>query len=254
MAMSTATLFVQISGWLCVALLVLLLQRSVRGRTLREYPAFYSYATCVFIMTAVGLAVRWPSGGAYRTYYWTVESISVLLGIAVTWEIYRKILALYPGVRRLACMLLLTIFVLVTLFSVSGRADTPFTLLALERDLRTVQAIVLLILFALVAYYGIPLGRNIRGIAIGYVFGVATAVLNLSLRNYIGRGFTPIFNYARAIEFAAMLGIWCATLWSRQPDPVPPNTDIEHDYEWVSGQAVQAMTRLRGHLIHPDGS
>ena len=251
--MSTAALFVQVTGWLSVALLLLLLSRAVVCRTLKVYPLFYSYAACVLVRTAVGITVRWSSG-TYRVYYWVGEWISLLLGLGVTWEIYRKILAHYPGVRRLAWMLLSVIFALVTVVSAAGRGEGRFSLLVLERDLRTVQAIVLLILFALVPYYAIPLGKNVRGIAIGYIFGVATAVLNLSLGNYIGKAYYPMWNYSRAIEYMATLGIWCATLWSYQPDPAPPNDNVERDYEWVSGQAMQAMARLRTHLIHPDGS
>ena len=104
------------------------------------------------------------------------------------------------------------------------------------------------------AYYAIPLGPNVRGIAIGYVFLVATSVLNLSLRYYFGAAFQRIWNYGAPLEFTAALGIWTATLWSYHPNPEPPNQDMERDYEWLSGQAIRAMARLRTHLIHPDGS
>ena len=252
--MSTATLYVQVMGWLCVFLLLLILCRAVVGRTLKFYPFFYSYAAHALITTSVGLSVKWSNSGTYRIYYWGMEWIALLLGVGVTWEIHRRILAHYPGVRRLACMLLSIIFALVLLISAAGRGDAHFSPVPLDRDLRTVQAITLLILFALVAYYAIPLGRNVRGVAIGYAFAVATSVLNLSLRYYFGKAFQPVWSYGRALEYLAALAIWCKMLWSYQPDPAPPNEDVERDYEWVSGQAVHAMVRLRTHLIHPDGS
>ena len=252
--MPTATRYIQVTGWLCVLLLLLLLYRAVAGRTWKVYPLFYSNTALVLLTTIVGLSVKWANDGTYRAYYWVMECISLLLGAGVTWEIHKKILAYYPGVRRLALMLLSIIFALVLFVSAAGHGDGRFSLVVLERDLKTVQAIVLLILFALVAYYAIPLGKNVRGIAIGYVFAVATSVLNLSLRYYIGKPFYPVWMYGRAIEYLAALAIWCTMLWSYQPDPAPPNEDIERDYEWVSGQAMQAMVRLRTHLIHPDGS
>jgi hypothetical protein len=251
--MSTTAGFVQVTGWLTVSLLVLLLIRAVIGGTLKVYPYFYSYASLVLVRTAVGISVKW-SAGAYRTFYWAGEWMSLLLGLGVTWEIYRKVLARYPGVRRLAFMLLSLIFVLVGLVSAAGQGEGPFSVLALERDVRTVQAIVLLILFALVAYYAVPLGKNARGIAIGYIFGVAISVFNLGLANFAGAGYYWLWNRSRALQFTLTLLIWCATLWKYQPEPVPSNEDVEHDYEWVSAQAARALVRLRTHLMHPDGS
>lgn len=251
--MPTAMPFVQVTGWLCALLLLTILYRAVVGRTLKLYPFFYSYTLHILLTTVVGLSVRWSGKDAYRVYYWISELISTLLGMGITWEIHRRVLAHYPGVRRLAVMLLGTIFALVLFFSAAGTGDRVFSLVALERDLRTVQAIILLTLFALVAYYAIPLGKNIRGIAIGYVFGIATSVLNLSLAYYFGKSFYPVWTYGRPIEYLAGLTIWCAMLWSYQPDPAPPG-DIERDYEWVSGQTVHALARLRTHLMHPDGS
>ena len=247
-------LYAKIMGWVCSLLLGLLVCRGAASGTLRRYPNFYSYAAAVLFTTIVGLSVTWTNAGAYRYYYWTAELIVLTLGVGVTWEIYMRVLAHYPGVRRLAWMLLFMIFGLVLVRSTGGSLPGALSFVVLERDLRTVQAIILLTLFALVAYYEIPLGPNVRGITIGYVFLVATSVLNLSLRSYFGEPFQPIWNYGGPLEFAAALGIWTATLWSYQPNPNPPNLDMENDYEWISGQAVRAMVRLRTHLIHPDGS
>ena len=88
------------------------------------------------------------------------------------------------GCSQLAWMLLSIIFTLVLIHSAAEGPVGKFSYVALERDMRTVQAIVLLTLFALVGYYGIPLGSNVRGIATGYVFLLATSMLNLSLRYY----------------------------------------------------------------------
>src|SRR6476661_5539150 len=100
--MPTGTAYVQITGWLCVVVLLLLLFRAVAGGTLKRYPIFYSYIAHILVTTALVLSVKWSSAATYRLYYWVIESISTLLGAGVTWEIHRRILANYPGVRRLA--------------------------------------------------------------------------------------------------------------------------------------------------------
>jgi hypothetical protein len=246
--------YAKIMGWSCALLLMVLIYRGAVAGTLKSYPIFYSYAAAVLLTTTAGLSVTWANAQTYRLYYWTSEFGVLLLGAGVTWEIYMRVMAHYPGVRRLAWMLLSVIFILVLVHSAAESPTGKFSYVALERDMRTVQAIVLLVLFALVAYYAIPLGQNVRGIASGYVFLVAASVLNLSLRYYIGNSFQPIWNYGAPLEFTAALGIWTATLWSYHPGQEAPNQDMERDYEWLSGQAIRAMVRLRTHLIHPDGS
>src|SRR5690348_4456954 len=108
--MPTATLYGQVTGWVCVGLLVLLLCRAIIGGTLKVYPLFYGYTGQVLITTVIGLSISWPNQGAYRAYYWAVETSFLLMSVGVTWEIHRKILAHFPGVRRLALMLLSIIF------------------------------------------------------------------------------------------------------------------------------------------------
>src|SRR5215510_9958015 len=110
MAMPTASVYVQVTGWLAVGLLALLLYRGVVGKTLREYPVFYFYIGCILLSTIVGLSIRWPDQAAYRVYYWISEAVTSVLSMGITWEIHRRILAHYPGVRRLAGMLLAIIF------------------------------------------------------------------------------------------------------------------------------------------------
>jgi hypothetical protein len=245
-------LYAKVMGWACSLLLALLVCRGVASGTLKKYPMFCSYAIAVLITTIGGLSLT--GARLYFYYYWISEWVGMFLGIGVTWEIFMRVLAHYPGVRRLAWMLLAIIFSLVLVHSAAGGPTEKFSYVALARDLRTVQAIVLLTLFALVAYYAIPLGHNVRGIAIGYVFLVATSILNLSLQYYFGKSYHPFWKYGAPLEFAASLTIWTVTLWSYQPNPRPLNEDMELDYEWLSGQAVRAMVRLRTHLIHPDNS
>jgi hypothetical protein len=246
--------YAKVMGWSCSLLLMVLIYRGAVAGTLKKYPIFYIYTASILFTTIVGLSITWPNAQTYRFFYWTTEFTGLLLGVGVTWEIYMRAMAHYPGVRKVAWMLLAFIFTLVLVHSAAGGSAGAFSYVALARDMRTVQAVVLLTLFALLAYYAIPLGSNVRGIAIGYVFLVATSVLNLSLRSYFGPAFQRIWNYGGPLEFTASVGIWTAMLWSYHPEPEPPNRDMELDYEWLSGQAMRAMVRLRTHLIHPDGS
>ena len=150
-------------------------------------------------------------------------------------------------------MLLTGIFVVVFLQSAAGTGSGVFPVAELDRNLRTIQAVVLLTLFGLVRHYSIPIGKNMRGIAMGYGFFVATSLLNLSLRVYFGKAFHSVWQLGQPLEYCATAAIWCAMLWSYHPSPAP-NDEMERDYQRVSSDAVTAMVRLRSYLLHPDGS
>ena len=154
--------------------------------TLKRYPIFYSYAVFVLLTTIVGFSVTGADARDISLFLLDVGIYRSVLGVGVTWEIYMRVLAHYPGVRRLAWMLLAIIFTLGADAFGGRNSSGAFSYVALERDCgrpgnRFVDVI------RPCTYYTIPLGSNVRGIAIGYVFLVATSVLNLSFRSYFAK-------------------------------------------------------------------
>src|SRR5689334_5375772 len=110
-------LYAKIMGWFCALLLMVLAYRGALTGTLKRYPIFYSYAIAVLFTTTIGLSIAWVNVQTYRLFYWTSELIGLLLGAGVTWEIFTRVLKHYPGVQRLAWMLLALIFTLVLVHS-----------------------------------------------------------------------------------------------------------------------------------------
>ncbi|MFQ5817389.1 MAG: hypothetical protein ACE5H2_05460, partial [Terriglobia bacterium] len=235
--------------WACNALLVLLLIRSITGRFLTKYLLFYIYLWWVLLDSLVSFYLYVVKPGAYQSFYWYAEFLSVAVGYCVIWEIYTQALRDYAGAARMARRLLSVIYVVVLAkvlaHTISGSAwSLAETTAVLERNLRTVQAFLLVAILGLLVYYAIPVGRNLKGIILGYGFFVGTIVMSLTVRSYLGAEFQPVWQYLPAAAYFVTLLIWCATLWSYHPNP-KPKTEIalERDYGLLAAQTTRGIAR-----------
>ncbi len=250
----------QLLWWASNFLVCLLLARAIRGRYLLRYGVFYVYLSWVLLDSLISFYLYVSRPWAYETYYWNAQFLSVALGYGVIWEIYTQVLADYPGVARLGRSALLAIFVLLvskTLAqTISGQIGSPAEVPAiLERDFRTVQGLLLLILVVLVAYYAIPVGRNLKGMIVGYGLFVAVSIASLALRAELGRIFQSWWQYLQPAAYDGALLTWCISLWSYQPNPrAEVGIGIERDYENLATETAKALARVRAYILRPGQS
>ena len=161
----------------------------------------------------------------------------------------------YPGAARMARNLLVAILAVVVgktfLNALTGPVWSPArTTAELERNLRTVQAILLLAIVGLLAYYAIPAGRNLKGIILGYGLFIGASIVNLTLLSHLGVQFLPLWRYLPAATYTVTLLIWCFTLWSYQPNPQPEfEVGIERDYELFAARTAGFLVQMRTLLV-----
>lgn len=231
-----------------------LLFRAVRGRLFAAYPVFYAYFSYVFVESFARFYLYRFHPGLYANFYWYTQFLSVALGYGIIWEISRQALKHYPGTARVARSVLATIFFVVVLKVLSGALSSSVWSLAraaaeLERSLRVVQAALLVTIVGLLAYYTIPVGRNLKGMILGYGFFIGASVVGLTLGLYLGPSFHPVWQHLPATSYCIALLIWCSTLWSYQPNPQPESdVGIERDYELLAARTASALTQARAHL------
>lgn len=245
----------QVIWWTGNLLLIVLLVRSVSGRFFSKYPIFYFYLSWALLDSFLSfyLYVVYPSG--YERYYWSAEFLSVALGYCIIWEIYRQVLADYPGAARMAQSLLLLMFIAlltkVLVVVLAGRGSSLAGIPAvLERNLRTVQAILLVCIVGLLLYYAIPVGRNLQGMISGYGLFVGASLANLTLGSRLGDQFQPWWQYLQPAAYLLSLLIWTGTLWMYVPNPKPKATiELEQDYRVVSAQVERAINQARSYLV-----
>jgi hypothetical protein len=241
--------------WLGELLLLLQISLAIRGRFLSKYPVFYAYVCYLLLQGLFGLYVYTFRSHEYKAFYWAMQFLSVAGGYCLMWEAYDQVFKGYVGTAKMARLLVNGVFLSVAgkfLIGLPARhlMTFPVHIIIFERDLRAVQGALLVILVALIAYYRIPLGRNLRGLIMGYGFAIATGMILLTLRSYIGQNFLFWWQHLQQTCTVVTLLIWCVTLRSYHPNPKPEaEIEIERDYEVLSAQTAMAVAKARGYLL-----
>jgi hypothetical protein len=123
------------------------------------------------------------------------------------------------------------------------------TIIELERDLRVLQAILLLGMLGLIVHYSLPIGKNIRSMLNGYGFFLGSAIVTLTLRARWGEAFQREWDWLQRIGWFMVLAVWSLISWSDSKDPIAQSL-IEEDYRHISQRTISAMGQLRHHLTH----
>jgi hypothetical protein len=102
---------------------------------------------------------------------------------------------------------------------------------------------------ALLAYYSIPIGRNLRGLMLGYGFYIGTNLVSLVLLSLLGHQFRSSWSYLRSTSYFVTLLIWGFSLWSYQPNPEPVSAvGLESDYQLLASRTKRLLETARAHI------
>jgi len=222
--------------WLGILLEALILVQALRGGIFGKYPLFYTYiatvlGVSVFLYIAAQMFPLW-----YRKAYWNTQIITLAVGCGVILEVIRHVLAPHPGPARFArwaaMIVFAAIFVAVFLHSFFLREWMPAENSAdLERDLRMAQALALFVVVFLVFYYRIAIGRNMKGMIVGFGLYVSVSLISLTLRLFVGSQLSPAWKVIQPASYLAALSVWTVALWAYEPNPVakPPVGKAEYE-------------------------
>jgi hypothetical protein len=198
----------------------------------KRYPLLFLYLGCVFLQDIVFLFLYYAQPISYRTLYWYAQFFSLALGCGVCWELFRSLLEQHPAVGRVARSVLCLVLALVASKALAdgwlNGSRLSVTVIVLERNLRTVQAVALIFLALLLLYFAIPVNRSQRGVALGYGLFVGTSIIDLTAADALGSGFHSAWVILQPLFYLAVLCIWCFYLWSYQmprataPAPLQP--------------------------------
>jgi hypothetical protein len=124
-----------------------------------------------------------------------------------------------------------------------------------EGVLRVCELLAILSLIVVLLVYSIPIGRNLRGILIGYGVFVSWAVICLAL---VAAGIAKsdsIWSYTFPLSYLISLSVWTGHLWSYQPNPVPDRAiPLEQEYQRVAAATQRRLHTARGYLAKAVGS
>lgn len=179
----------------------------------QRFPLFTSYALFnLFELT--GSYIARNNVPFYFRFYWTCEGISILLGLAVVYEVFRTIFVQHPALRRLASALFAAAIVtLLTAGLVVIWARTPIgnksmtsAILVIAEGTRILEVGLLMFLFVFATAFGLHWRQATFGIALGLGIFTTVELLAVALQSAWGTG--AIFNVVRMAAFNVSLLVW----------------------------------------------
>jgi hypothetical protein len=244
--------------WATILLECAILFRGFRGRVLSKYLLFYIYIFCVLGASVPGYflySLYASDSPLYRDWYWGAQLTTLVVAYGILLEIFKHVLSPYPGAERFARVVGLFVLGVIFCFALvypllMSQHSSPGTIVEFERDLRTVQAIFLFAVMAVVSYYGIAIGRNMRGMIFGYGLYIGTSLVSLAVRSYAGTGFDEAWKIIQPSSYLISLVVWLAALWSYHPNPVAESpVGLEADYEAFAARIRRMMGTMRAYFI-----
>jgi len=237
--------------WMGLALEFVILARGLQTRLVAKYPYFYAYVFCVFGVSAGLYVGSRLSGDFYNRYYWPTQFVTLIMGCGVILEILQQALESYAGAKRFlrsVCLAVVTVASIYVVVKITSNLSNFESSAAVERDLRTVQAIFLATVLAVVFYYRISLGRNVKGLVIGFGTYVGISMMSLATFAALGQHFQKAWGFLQSASYLFALAVWTVTLWSYAPNPVPGRGRSDPDYQQLSGQTRDKLEALRNHF------
>jgi hypothetical protein len=188
----------------------------------------------------------------YPGFYWSTEFIGVFVGCAVVMEFAWVGLAEFPGVAKLARVALIATFSLtvgkVLLTAMQGALGWPVSLVVqLERDMRFVQIAAILSLLLLFLRYRVPLGRNLRGIIIGYGLFLAINIVNLTYLERLGETVYSLASHIQSSAYFFALCVWTAFLWLRVA-PATVGAPLQTSYNEILDRTREQLARTQAEV------
>ena len=232
-----------------------LLTRFALNRQIREYSFFLVYLAGSFVGSMTLYLISDAMHGSYPGWYWSIQILTLILGCGIMLEIFKHALARYQGAERFGMAVVIVILGTTVCVALLRTVLSPLSSgllleLELERDLRMVQALLLLGLMATIFSYGIALGRNMKGMIVGYGLYIGASLVSLAIRFYVK---TPLpdrwYGILQQVSYDLSLIVWLVTLWSYRPNPAPaPSIDLESDYEALVAGTKAKIRSVRSHL------
>ena len=231
--------------WLAgICLEALLVFRIWRAGNVRAYPLFFSYVVFVLVQEILSWFVAHVYPSFYPGLYWSTEAIGLFAGCALVLEFHWIALAQFPGVAKLARIVLMSAFWLtgarvLLAVTVGSPGWSTLFIVELERDMRFVQSIAILALLLLFLIYRVPIGRNLRGIILGYGLFLGINIVNLTYLERFGGTVRFIASGIQSFAYFFALCVWIVFLWSYSPQPSagrpPSNRGYRHIFGRIGG-------------------
>jgi len=228
----------------------------VKRRLAREFPVFFAYVafhlarSVLFAFYLLHLRQR-MSYADYFYAYWVAQAVSVTLGFTVIYEVYCRIFQNYDALRQLASVFFGGAAVVLLLVAVLTAAFAPGTdapgivraVVLLERSVRMMQCGLLMFLFVLSFYFGLPWRSHIFGIALGFGVFATIELAAVAVRLQVGVNAAIALSWMNSAAYACGVLIWVCYLLAREPAPQYRGVVARHDLEEWNQALLEMLER-----------
>jgi len=181
----------------------------------KSFPIFASYASVSFASSVAGFLI-YRHLNAYFYFFWIKESITVILGLAVVYEIFSHLFSLHTALRKLAtnvfqiAVVVLIVLALSVIYwhSPAGLHGASTGVLAAEEAARILEVGLLLVLFLSTSAFGLHWKQSIFGIGIGLGIFTAVQLIGVTMRSQVGPAVADVISVTSILAFDISLLIW----------------------------------------------
>jgi branched-subunit amino acid transport protein len=225
-----------------------ILYQGFRGRLLSRYPLFYLYISSSLLGSGMMSVVFFTHPESHAAWYWPTQYVTMLAGCGLIIEMLRYIPFSYRDTTGLATitryvLLAVVVCFLAACFLTPGVFRVVAIDVLLERDFRLAQALILLFIAAIVFRYELPIGRNVKGIFLGYGLYVGASLVTLAVDRYAGSRFDAVWAFVQPFSYTVSHVIWLVTLWRFYPGPI---LQMETKAQWARAACSKEQELGRG--------
>jgi hypothetical protein len=231
------------------ALLVTLIVRLWLAGLHRIYPFFFSYLLAELLQTVFGAAIPYKAH-VYRYFWMASEGIIACCYTLIVVELYRVVLRDLPGIATISrryITITVAIATVGSLFLLRLEEDPRnyvSTFLVIERAIVVSLVIFILLVSAFLAYYPIPLNRNVVIYSIGYAVYFLTKATALLVRT-LGHHVSPQISTILLVVSSACLLFWALTL-NRQGE----TRAVVVGHKWKVEDEARLLSKLKAINAH----
>jgi hypothetical protein len=200
--------------WLTPLILQLLILFSLlRRKLIARYPLFFIYTGIIVCRELILFFLK--KGNVYFLIYWWGETLAILLGLAVIFEILAHILPQSPSLRLVFKTMLIfgaMAAVAALLILVLAKPDRDSSLLEVivmgERSVRFLQSSLLIVVIALMSRLGLSWHQESVGIAAGFGVYSALALVGFEFGGHLHVISTPTLALVNSAAYNLAAMIW----------------------------------------------
>jgi hypothetical protein len=230
----------------------LLVWRLSKRRLASHYPYLAAFVVCSLSREFALFPVSLYRPHQFAEVYWRAETISLFFRFFVIWEFFRGAFPRDSILHDVAWKSLMTVEVVVLPFillltwqqaSASQHYYPPLSPI-FEQYLSLAQAFLLLVPAGIAWYYGAPLGRNMRGLVLG--FGIYLPVCSINFGTLqVFRAFFPYGRFLAPTAYVGMIAVWLWAFWEYE-SPLKVSSVGCADNDYRRAGLAQPLDSQRG--------